>query len=67
MTRCPFGGQRIATHDAIRDVVFAMAREGGYLTWRERWYALQRTRLVALHLVRGGPGQCGRCGGYRSY
>ncbi|KAG6556889.1 hypothetical protein Mapa_001469 [Marchantia paleacea] len=47
MTRCPFGGQRIATHDAIRDVVFAMAREGGYLTWRERWYALQSTRVRA--------------------
>ncbi|KAG6550858.1 hypothetical protein Mapa_007472 [Marchantia paleacea] len=43
----------IATHDAIKDVVFGMARECGYLTWRERWYALQSTRVRAdLYLVR---------------
>ncbi|KAG6551070.1 hypothetical protein Mapa_007305 [Marchantia paleacea] len=57
MTRCPFGGQRIATHDAIRDVVFAMAREGGYLTLRERWYALQSTRVRGGHCTWFGEDQ----------
>ncbi|KAG6556753.1 hypothetical protein Mapa_001697 [Marchantia paleacea] len=53
MACCQFGGQRIVTHDAIRDVVFVMAREGGYFTWRECWYVLQSTRVrVDLYLVR---------------
>jgi hypothetical protein len=40
LTCCLFEGQRIATHDAIQDVMYALARENGHVIWKERWYAL---------------------------
>jgi hypothetical protein len=38
LAQCPFGGQRIATHDTIQ--------ENGHNVWKERWYAL--TSKVSL-------------------
>jgi hypothetical protein len=35
LTGCPFGGQWIATHDTIRDVMYAFVRESGHVVWRE--------------------------------
>ncbi len=35
-----FKGQWIATHDAIKDVIYAFARESGHNVWREQWNAL---------------------------
>ncbi len=40
LTGCPFGGWRIATHDTIRDVMYAFVQESGHVVWREQWYAL---------------------------
>jgi len=37
LTPCPFGGQQIATHDAIKDVMYALARESEHNVWRELW------------------------------
>jgi len=31
-----FRGQWVATHDAIRDVMYAFAQENGHNVWRER-------------------------------
>jgi hypothetical protein len=42
----PFGGQQIATHDAIWDVMYALARKNGHNVWRERWYALTSRVLL---------------------
>jgi hypothetical protein len=38
LTCCPFRGQRIATRDAIRDIMYAFTQESGHTIWRERWY-----------------------------
>jgi hypothetical protein len=46
LVRCPFGGQRIATCDAIQNVMYALAWENGHAVWKERWYAL--TSRVSL-------------------
>ncbi len=37
---CPFGGQWIATHDAIWNVMYALVQETGHTKWREWWYTL---------------------------
>jgi hypothetical protein len=36
----------IATHDAIRDVMYALIQKNGHVVWREWWYAL--TSRVSL-------------------
>jgi hypothetical protein len=38
LNHCPFTGQGIATHDVIRDVMYAFTRMSGHVVWRERWY-----------------------------
>ncbi len=40
LTCCSFRGQWIATHDAIKDVIYAFVQESGHTTWKEWWYAL---------------------------
>jgi hypothetical protein len=40
LIRCPFKSQRIATHDVIRDVMYALTQKSGHVVWKERWYAL---------------------------
>jgi hypothetical protein len=40
LTCCLFRGQRIATHDIIKDVMYALAQKNGYNVWKEWWYAL---------------------------
>jgi hypothetical protein len=40
LTCCPFGGQQIATHDNIQDVMYAFVLENGHVVWKERWYTL---------------------------
>jgi len=37
---CPFGGQRIATHDTIRNVMYVFPRKNGHVIWRKQWYTL---------------------------
>jgi hypothetical protein len=36
----PFGGQQIATHDVIQNVMYAFVWKSGHAVWRKRWYAL---------------------------
>jgi hypothetical protein len=31
LTHCPFGGQQIATHHAIKDVMYALVRKSGHV------------------------------------
>ncbi len=38
LVRCSFGGQHIATHDDIRDVMYALVQESGHVVWKNRWY-----------------------------
>jgi hypothetical protein len=54
LAHCPFGGQRIATHDAIQNVMYTLAQESGHVVWRERWYVLtSRVSLQAdLYMTR---------------
>jgi hypothetical protein len=40
LVHCPFGGQWIATHDTIRNVMYAFIQRSGHVIWKERWYAL---------------------------
>jgi hypothetical protein len=46
LARCPFGGQRIATHDTIQDVIYVFFRESRHVVWRERWYALMSKSFI---------------------
>jgi hypothetical protein len=48
LTHLPFGGQQIATHDAIKDIMCAFVRKSGHSLWRKQWYTLTiRTSLWA--------------------
>jgi hypothetical protein len=38
--RCSFGGQRITTHDVIRDVMYTLTQKSGHAIWKKWWYAL---------------------------
>jgi hypothetical protein len=40
LTHCSFGGQRITTHDAIQNVMYALVQESGHVVWKEWWYVL---------------------------
>ncbi len=40
LTCCLFGGQWIATHDAIWNIMYALAQKSGHVIWKEWWYAL---------------------------
>jgi hypothetical protein len=40
LAHCPFGGQHIATHDAIKDLMYAFVRKNEHFEWKERQYAL---------------------------
>jgi hypothetical protein len=40
LTWYPFGGHQIATHDAIKNIMYAYAQESGHIVWREWWYTL---------------------------
>ncbi len=40
LTCFSFGGERIATHDAIKDVMYASIQENGHVAWEEWWYPL---------------------------
>jgi len=44
--RCPFRGQRIATHDTIRDFIYIIAWKSGHDVWKEWWY----TFMLGLRL-----------------
>jgi hypothetical protein len=46
LTRCLFGGQCITTHDAIKNVLYALTQEIGHDVWREQWYTF--TSRVSL-------------------
>jgi hypothetical protein len=35
LTHCSFGGQRIATHDTIQNVMYAFIRKNGHVVWKE--------------------------------
>ncbi len=37
LTCCPFGGQQIATHDAIRNVIYAFIQKSEHDVWKELW------------------------------
>jgi hypothetical protein len=52
--KCPFRGQRITTHDTIRDFMYIVAWKNGHDVWREWWYALMlgpslRANLYMIH------------------
>jgi lipid-A-disaccharide synthase-like uncharacterized protein len=34
-----FEGQQIATHDTIKDIMYALLQENGHVVWKEKWYA----------------------------
>jgi hypothetical protein len=40
LTRCPFEGQWMTTHDTIQDVMYAFTQENGHDVWKKWWYAL---------------------------
>lgn len=51
---CPFGNQWIITHDAIRDIMYALTWKNEHVVCGERWYALTlgvslRTNLYLTH------------------
>jgi hypothetical protein len=46
LIHCAFGGQRITTHDAIRNIMYVFAWESGHSVWKERWYAF--TSIISL-------------------
>jgi hypothetical protein len=50
LAHCPFEGQHIATHDAIRDVMYALVRESGHVVWREQWYAFTSRASLRVDL-----------------
>jgi hypothetical protein len=37
LVRCPFGSQRIATHDTIQDVMYALVWKSWHAIWKKRW------------------------------
>ncbi len=54
LARCSFGGQRITTHDNIKNVMYAFARKSGFTIWRKWWYAIMlevslQTNLYMIH------------------
>ncbi len=36
---CLFEGQRIATHEVIKDVMYALTQKNGHNVWKKWWYA----------------------------
>jgi hypothetical protein len=40
LAHCMFGGQRITTHDAIRNIMYVFIRNNGHVVWREQWYVI---------------------------
>jgi len=40
LIRCTFGGKKIATNDAIQDIIYVLVQESGHVVWKEWWYAL---------------------------
>jgi hypothetical protein len=36
LTHCPFGGQQIATHDGIQDIMYVFIQKNGHAVLRER-------------------------------
>jgi hypothetical protein len=38
LTCYSFGGQWIATDDAIQDIMYAFTQENGHIVWKEWWY-----------------------------
>jgi hypothetical protein len=54
LTHCMFGGQPIATHDTIRNIMYAFTQENGHNVWRKWWYTLTlrislRTDFYMIH------------------
>jgi sialic acid synthase SpsE len=47
---CPFGGQWIATHDAMKDVMYAFVQESEHDVWREQWYTLMSRASLQVDL-----------------
>ncbi len=35
---CPFKGQRITTHNTIKDVMYALIQKSGHVVWKEQRY-----------------------------
>jgi len=40
LIHCAFGGKKIATNDAIQDIMYVLVQESGHVVWKEWWYAL---------------------------
>jgi hypothetical protein len=54
LAHCPFEGQWITTHDAIKHVMYAFVQENGHVVWKERCYTFMlkvslRTNLYMTH------------------
>ncbi len=54
LAHCPFGSQWIITHDAIRDVMYALAQKSGHVVWIEQWYIFmsKASLWTNLHMTR---------------
>jgi hypothetical protein len=50
LVHCPFGGQWIATHDPIWNVMYAFTWKNEHIVWKERWYALTSNVSLWINL-----------------
>jgi hypothetical protein len=53
LARCLFRGQRISTHDFIRNVMYALIQKIRHAIWREWWYTLMPkvSLLINLYMI----------------
>jgi len=53
LTRCPFEGQQITTHDTIKNIMYALVQKSGHFVWRGRAYALMLgvSLLTNLYMI----------------
>ncbi len=53
LAHCLFRGQRISTHDFIRDVMYAFIQKIGHVIWRKWWYTLMSkvSLLINLYMI----------------
>jgi hypothetical protein len=51
---CLFGGQWIATHNAIKDIMYALVRESEHVVWREQWctFTLGVSLRINVYMIR---------------
>ncbi len=50
LTCCLFEGQQIATHEVIKDVMYALTQKSGHNVWKEWWYALTSRASLQANL-----------------